>query len=218
MTAATGECCTRAVHGGRELGWGHDVEANCAWPVVAGLTFRPLAVPDAGAWLELVVRIAEAEDAPWHDQLSDLMEVLESAANPAAENTLVGVDGGGVPRAYGYVAKNAGGPVAFVLGGVDPLWQRRGIGRRGAGVAAGCGAGPIRRRGPGRAPWRAVLLPRGKHARTKRCSRLPVLAVVRYFTEMERPLARPSPDRVSARRHGGAVHARAGRGRAAGPQ
>lgn len=157
------------------------------WPVAAGLTFRPLAVPDAGAWLDLVVRIAEAEDAPWHDQHSDLMEVLESTTNPAADNALVGVDGSGVPRAYGYVAKSAGESVAFVLGGVDPLWQRRGIGAsvlawqqdvaRARFAAEGRGA-PVARsfsREENRSHG-ALLTAAG-------------FAMVRYFTEMERPLS-----------------------------
>lgn len=155
-------------------------------PTVAGLSFRPLVAEDAGQWLELVVRIAEAENAPWHDQLSDLTEVLGSAANPAADNTLVGVDGDGVPRAYGYVAKSPGGPVGFVFGGVDPLWQRRGAGaavlawqqdvsrsRFAAEDQASPGARCFAR--AGNTPHEAMLAAAG-------------FGRVRYFTEMERPL------------------------------
>ncbi|ALV45434.1 hypothetical protein MB46_07970 [Arthrobacter alpinus] len=162
------------------------------WPVVPGLVFRPLTVADAGAWLELVVRIAEAEDAPWHDQLSDLMEVLGSAISPAAENTLVGVDEYGVPRVYGYVSKSVGGPVAFVFGGADPLWQRRGIGaavlawqqdvsraRFAAEGQAGAAARCYSR--DGNVPHEALLAAAG-------------FGMVRYFTEMERPLTElPAP-------------------------
>lgn len=156
------------------------------WPLAAGLTFRPLAVPDAGAWLDLVVRIAEAEDAPWHDQHSDLMEVLESTTNPASENTLVGVDGGGVPRAYGNVSKTAGESVAFVLGGVDPLWQRRGIGA--SVLAWQQDVARARFAAEGQPVPLARAFSRDENRVHGALLTAAGFAAVRYFTEMERPL------------------------------
>lgn len=97
-------------------------------PAASGLTFRPLAAADAQPWLGLIERIAQAENAVWHEQASDLAEVLESEEDPVARNTAVGVDIDGVPRAYGYVSKTPGGEWGYAMGGVDPLWQRRGIG------------------------------------------------------------------------------------------
>ncbi|ALO67384.1 hypothetical protein AS189_13900 [Arthrobacter alpinus] len=97
-------------------------------PRAAGLQFRPLTQADAQPWLELVQRIAQEDAAPWHEQLSDLVEVLASPINPAALNTVTGVDGDGILRAVGYVSKNRASDVGYAMGGVDPLWRRRGIG------------------------------------------------------------------------------------------
>lgn len=155
-------------------------------PVVPSLAFRPLAMADAGALLELVVRIAEAEDAPWHDQLSDLVEVLGSAGNPAAENTLVGGDVDGVPRAYGYVSKSPGGPVAFVFGGVDPLWQRRGIGS--AVLAWQQEVARARFAAEGQAGAAARCYSREDNAPHEALLTAAGFGRIRYFTEMERPL------------------------------
>ncbi|MHA7270611.1 GNAT family N-acetyltransferase [Arthrobacter sp. HLT1-20] len=156
------------------------------WPVATGLAFRPLAVADAGAWLSLVVRIAEAEDAPWHDQRSDLMEVLGSAANPAVDNTLVGIDEDGVPRVYGYVTKNAGGPVAFLFGGVDPHWQRRGIGAAVLGWQQDVAR--ARFAAEGQAGAAARCFSRAENAAHAALLTTAGFGMVRYFSEMERPL------------------------------
>lgn len=166
-------------------------------PVVPGLEFRPLAAEDAGQWLELVVRIAEAENAPWHDQLSDLVEVLGSAGNPAADNTLVGVDGGGVPRAYGYVSKSAGGPVAFVFGGVDPLWQRKGIGS--AVLAWQQDVSRARFAAEGQSGAATRCYSREENAPHEALLTAGGYGKVRYFTEMERPLTElPEPGPLSS--------------------
>lgn len=97
-------------------------------PEAPGLLFRPMAGADAQAWLALVRRIAQADAAPWHEQLSDLLEVLESAVNPAAHNTVAGFDVDGVLAAYGYVSKNPASLVGYAFGGVDPSLRRQGIG------------------------------------------------------------------------------------------
>ncbi|MGO4383908.1 GNAT family N-acetyltransferase [Specibacter sp. RAF43] len=167
-------------------------------PVAAGLTFRPLTPGDVEPWLALVVRIAYAENAPWHEQRSDLVEVLESRVNPVAENSLLGVDAGGVPRAYGYLAKNPGGLTGYAFGGVDPQWQRRGIG---AAVLA-WQEGMVRHRfSADRQP-----APRLRTYTTEAGAAHRALltgagfAVVRYFSEMLRPLSEvpvvPIPDGV----------------------
>lgn len=106
----------------------HPAASRPPYPVVAGLTFRPLAEPDVDAWLELVKRIAAHEKAPWHAQYSELVAAIFDEVNPVTENSIVGVDKSGVPRAFGRVSKNVAGEKAHVSGGVDPSWQRRGVG------------------------------------------------------------------------------------------
>lgn len=97
-------------------------------PVAAGLLFRPMTGADAQAWLVLVRQIAQVDAAPWHEQLSDVCEVLESAVNPAAQHTVAGFDADGVLAAYGYVSKNPASRVGYAFGGVGPSLRRRGIG------------------------------------------------------------------------------------------
>ncbi|MHA7305917.1 GNAT family N-acetyltransferase [Arthrobacter sp. TMN-49] len=160
-------------------------------PDVAGLRFRPLAVGDADAWLALVVRIATAEGSPWPEQLSELMEVLESAANPAPENTVVGLDVQGVPRAYGYVSKDPGEDVAIAAGGVDPLWQRRGIGS----AVLAWQQGTARERFAADGLTQGTVRCFSRHENVAHIALLTAagFAMVRSFTEMERPLTELAP-------------------------
>lgn len=99
-----------------------------ALPAVDGLEFRALTAADVPAWLDLVERVAMAEAAPWHEQRSDLAAVFADARNPAAENTVAGVDGEGRLRVAARVAKNPEGEKAYAFGDVDPQWQRQGVG------------------------------------------------------------------------------------------
>lgn len=101
---------------------------NGILPVAEGLTFRPLEATDLERWLELVIRIAEAERTHWHEKRSELAACFADTANPAAANTLAGVDGSGAVRAFGRVSKNLGSDKAYVFGGIDPQWQHRGLG------------------------------------------------------------------------------------------
>lgn len=95
---------------------------------VDGLDFRPLRPSDVAGWLALTRRIAAFEDAPLHAQRSELEAACTDTVNPVAENSLAGVDRGGVLRAYAGVSKNPDGDKAIIQGGVDPLWRRRGVG------------------------------------------------------------------------------------------
>ena len=107
--------------------------------------------------------------------------------NPSALNTLAGFDGSGAVRAFARVSKNRTGVKAAVFGGVDPQWQRRGIGasllawqeaRVRARFAEDGQPGPLARAYTQEAsPAHAGLL------------RSAGYAVVRYFSEMLRPLA-----------------------------
>ena len=155
-------------------------------PGAGGLAFRPLEPADSHPWLELIERIAEAEAAVWHEQASDLAEVFGSEEDPVALNTVVGVDAGGVPRAYAYVSKSPGGEWGHAFGGVDPKWQRRGIGSallawqegllRARFAADGQGQVRVRSYTAEANPAHTGLLTRAGYA------------VVRYFSEMLRPL------------------------------
>ncbi|MBP2414921.1 ribosomal protein S18 acetylase RimI-like enzyme [Arthrobacter stackebrandtii] len=157
------------------------------FPVAGGLHFRPLAAADVDGWLELMARIEAAEQVPWRTQRSELVAVVEDARNPVAENSVGGFDAAGVLRALGRVSKNPDGEKAHVMGGVDPEWRRRGVGsailawqearvlQRFATDAQG---GPLARAygESDNAATTALLAGAG-------------YSVVRYFSEMLRPLA-----------------------------
>ncbi|MHA7176122.1 GNAT family N-acetyltransferase [Arthrobacter sp. Sr24] len=156
-------------------------------PTAAGLLFRPMTQADAQPWFELVQRMAQADSAPWHEQLSDLLEVLASTTNPAALNTVAGVDADGELRAVGFVTKNPASDVGYAMGGVDPLWRRRGIGAavlawqcqvlRGRSLADGTGVPVVRS---------YVMEVTAGHSELMRAA---AFVPVRTFTEMALDLA-----------------------------
>ncbi|NKX54892.1 GNAT family N-acetyltransferase [Arthrobacter mobilis] len=157
-----------------------------------GLHWRALTPADTAAWYGLVRRMAAVDQPPWSETREDLAEYLASAANDPELTTVAGFDSGGVLRAAGRVAANPGSAVAHTWGGVDPAWRRRGIGaavyawqrecQRRRFEAAGITGGVLR-----------------THAEEQDQSHNALLAaagaaVVRYFTEMTRPLAGPLPE------------------------
>lgn len=172
------------------------------FPHSDGLVFRPLRPDDVAGWLALVKRIAAFEEAPWHAQRSELESTFSDVVNPAAGNTMAGVDADGVLRAYGGVEKNPAGDKAIIQGGVDPLWRRRGVGaavlawqeaqararfaadNAAAGNAAAGNAG-------GTEPHPAKVR---NHVEENNPGQQALLAgagysVVRYYAQMQRPLA-----------------------------
>lgn len=156
-------------------------------PTADGLVFRPLAPTDLEAWLALIVRIAAAERAHWHETRSELAVFFEDTVNPAAENTLAGVESSGAVRAFARVSKNPSGTKAAVFGGVDPQWQRRGIGAsvlawqearvRARFAADGVPNPLVRTYTEEDNPPHTALLRQGGYS------------VTRYYSEMLRPLA-----------------------------
>lgn len=97
-------------------------------PRWSGLLWRPAAAADLDAWAALIARTAQAEKPVWFERRADLEQILQSTKNPPAANTVLGIDPGGVPRAYARLTKNKIGDKAYGFGCVDPGWQRRGIG------------------------------------------------------------------------------------------
>ncbi|MCG2624186.1 GNAT family N-acetyltransferase [Arthrobacter sp. I2-34] len=157
-----------------------------------GLCWRALTPADVEAWYALVRRMAEADQPVWSETREDLAEYLSSPANDPALTTVAGFDGAGTLRAAGRVSARPGSAVAHTWGGVDPAWRRRGIGRavyrwqrdcQHRRFAAACiSGGVLRTMAEERAqPHNALLRAAGA-------------GVVRYFTEMTRPLSQPIPD------------------------
>lgn len=160
-----------------------------------GLTVSPIAKDDVDDWLELVLRIAAIEQPRWHAQRVDLLDELESSTNNPERNTVLARDAQGIMRAYATVTKRPGSPKAFGRGGVDPQWQRRGIGtalmqwleRRTEEVFA--------EQGQPAALLRAGGLSTNNAQQALYASR--GMQIVRYFDEMLKPLDASMPQ-VSA--------------------
>ncbi|MHA7263825.1 GNAT family N-acetyltransferase [Arthrobacter sp. TMN-37] len=156
------------------------------------LTWRPIDAQDIGPWHELILRMA-AEDKPdWIEERADLEQALGSSKNDPREDTILGLDAEGTVRAFGRVSMNPDSVKVHSAGGVDPAWRRRGIGRavfawqkhraRARLARAGVEGGVLRTYVEERNPSHVALL------------ELTGSTVVRYFTEMTRPLADPIPE------------------------
>lgn len=163
------------------------------------LQWRPASVPDVPAWAALIARTAAVETPVWYEREADLQQLLDSRKNPPASNTLLGVDGLGIPRVYARIARNPGADKAHGFGCVDPEWQRRGVGtallgwledrtrQRFAEDGAAPGAQEVAR---------LRILTEEQHAHQARRLASSGYSVVRYFNEMHRSLDQPMPSNV----------------------
>ncbi|MEC5199903.1 mycothiol synthase [Arthrobacter sp. PL16] len=156
------------------------------------LQWRPLSYADIERWLSLIQCIAAADEPDWVEQRADLEQALRASKNDPRRDTIAGFDDDGLPRAFGRLSMNAGSSVVHGAGGVDPGWRRRGIGRAVFSWQA----------------WRAIerLQETGRtdgvfrnYVEERNPSHLALLTasgstIVRYFTEMTRPLSQPIPD------------------------
>lgn len=144
---------------------------------------------DIDAWLELILRMAQADQPIWFERREDLEEVFASTKNDPALNSLVGLDAAGTPRAFGRVTMNEGSRKAYAWGGVDPAWRRAGIG---TGLYK-WQQERARQRRPG-----AILRTYAEEGNAGHNALLRMMGneIVRYWTEMTRPLGDPLPGAV----------------------
>lgn len=169
-------------------------------PVVEfpGLRWRPATATDVPAWAALIARTALVETPVWYEREADLQQQVESRKNPPAENTVLGLDNDGVPRAYARISRNPGAEKAHGFGCVDPGWQRRGIGR----ALLGWLEERTRRRFAGNPADDGAQTPllrihtEQQHHHQARLLASSGYTVVRYFNEMHRPLDQPLPANV----------------------
>ncbi|MCQ1953788.1 GNAT family N-acetyltransferase [Arthrobacter sp. zg-Y238] len=159
-----------------------------------GLRWRSIGADDVDAWYALIRRIAAADRPGWVEDRRDLEQALETKSGDPAQDTLIGLDKTGAARAYGRIALNPGSETGSGFGGVDPQWRRRGIGSK------------VYRWQETRLRQR-LLTEHRKHgvlrtyAEESNAFQVALLQsegaeVVRYFTEMSRPLAGDLPDAV----------------------
>ncbi|WP_422391727.1 GNAT family N-acetyltransferase [Arthrobacter sp. N1] len=161
-------------------------------PLPAVLQWRPLAYADIDRWLALVRRIAVEDQPDWVEQRADLEQALRASKNDPRRDTLAGLDDDGVLRAFGRVSMNAGSSLVHGAGGVDPAWRRRGIGGAVLAWQARRAAERVRDTGRTDGIFRNYVEERNpSHLALMTASGS---TIVRYFTEMTRPLDQPIPD------------------------
>lgn len=157
-----------------------------------GLRWRAIEAEDMDGWHDLIRRIAAVDKPGYVEQRADLERILASSADNPARDTLLGLDRDGVPRAYGYLVRTEGSDKIHGAGGVDPQWRRRGIGAallrwqqqraRERLLESGHGKGLLR------------FMAEEDNASHVALFHAAGATVVRYFTEMSRPLADGIPD------------------------
>ncbi|NYE94041.1 mycothiol synthase [Psychromicrobium silvestre] len=156
-----------------------------------GLTFRAINTGDIDQWFDLIRRIAAVEKPAWHDQRDDLENALSSSKNNPAFDTLIGFDEQNIARAYAQVTKNPDSEKSYLFGGVDPQWQRRGIGR--ALLEWQQGRALERFTQASQAPGMVRVFADEHALAVNALYRSAGFQVVRYFSEMHRALSEEIP-------------------------
>jgi mycothiol synthase len=183
-------------------GAGGDLAARADAPAVLELPpghleleWRPLAVADADALHRLLTAIEDADASRSRTSPGAARELLEGSWKDLENDTLAGVDGAGVLRAYALVEVRPGDQRtvrAFLRGGVHPDWRGRGVGPAVLAWMEGRGRQLLAASGkdvPGRL---AVYV--DEHQRDQR--RLYAAAgfsPIRWYTQMRRDLSKPLP-------------------------
>lgn len=101
-------------------------------PTLPGLTWRGLSEADLGPWFALVSRIQDHDTEKERTRMSDMRTVAQQSWVDLAADCLAAVDDGGEFRAVGRNAFRPGATdelAVALVGGVDPQWRGRGIGR-----------------------------------------------------------------------------------------
>ncbi|WP_246657792.1 GNAT family N-acetyltransferase [Arthrobacter yangruifuii] len=157
-----------------------------------GLRWRSIDSEDVDAWYALIRRMAEADKPGWVEDRRDLEQALETTSGDPGKDTLLGLDKDGTARAYGRIALNPGSETGSGFGGVDPQWRRRGIGT----AVVRWQESRLRERLMAEHRKHGVLRTYAEEANASQVALLESAGahVVRYFTEMSRPLAGELPD------------------------
>ncbi|MGG5172823.1 GNAT family N-acetyltransferase [Pseudarthrobacter sp. J1738] len=162
-----------------------------------GLDFRRIVREDIPGWAALIKRIAAAEKPTWFEKEADLEHALDSKKNDLSVDSVIGVDTSGMPRVFARVALNPESTTVYGMGGVDPEYQGRGIGRGVLEWQRARAAERINVRGrtssdsgtPENQSPRLRLYSETANTAEQRLFSRAGWKVVRYFNEMNRPIS-----------------------------
>ncbi len=165
-------------------------------PAHLELVWRPLQAADAPALFALIQAIDEADAAPQRESLEEVVDLFEGAWKDMHRDSIVGVDAGGTPRAYGIVEVRPGDTHtvrAFLRGGVHPQWRGRGLGRAVSAWVEGRGRQKLVEAGK-ELPARLGVFVDEAARDQRRLWAAAGFSPVRWYTDMRRDLAAPLPD------------------------
>lgn len=165
-------------------------------PAHLDLHWRPMTLEDAPALYRLVEAIEHADGNRSRTAPDEVRETLEGEWKDLAADTLVGVDGEGVFRAYALVEVRPGDQRtvrAFLRGGVHPAWRGRGVGPAVLAWMEGRGRQMLAATGKD-APGRLAVYVDEHQRDQRRLYAAAGFSPVRWYSQMRRDLADPVPD------------------------
>lgn len=170
------------------------------------LVWRPLVGADASALLRLFNDVEEADAQPFRMSLGEVVEDLGEAWRNLADESVVGLDAGGTPRAWMLLTAPPDDETerrVYLDGGVDPEWRGRGIGRTVARWGIDRAHELLASRGSGDGlPWRIGVVIGSNDARTAELYARLGLTDLRHYASLRRDLGTPpepvpTPDGIS---------------------
>ncbi|GAA1339608.1 GNAT family N-acetyltransferase [Arthrobacter roseus] len=156
------------------------------------LSWRSINLSDVEQWHRLLKRMAAVDEPDWVETQEDLEHSLSSSKDNPQLDTVVGLDHEGSIRAFALVTKNPGSTLLHGFGGVDPQWRGRGIGSALIEWQAVRGVERLAEDNAVEGVLRAYVEERNVGQKSLFTS--DGGEVVRYFTEMTRPLGEELPD------------------------
>ncbi len=156
------------------------------------IVWKAIDVADVDQWLALLKRMAAVDKPDWIEAREDLEHSLSSSKNNPELDTVLGVDAEGVARAFALVTRNPDSALLHGSGGVDPQWRGQGIGTALLEWQEARSAERLAEDGVTEGRLRTYVEERN-------ASQHSLFAadggeIVRYFTEMTRPLGEELPD------------------------
>lgn len=156
------------------------------------LAWRSINVSDVEQWLSLLQRMAAVDQPDWVEARADLEHSLSSSKDNPLLDTVVGIDTEDIARAFALVTKNPDSTLLHGSGGVDPEWRGRGIGTALIDWQAVRGVERLAEDSAVEGVLRTYVEER--NAGMQSLFEAEGGEVVRYFTEMTRPLGEELPD------------------------